>query len=64
VVAPAVVVMGDADVDWKDPVAEARWIGQALGAEVVTVPGVGHYPQLQAPEITADAIRRLVDQVA
>lgn len=60
VTAPAVVVMGTDDVDWKDPVAEATWIGEQLGAEVVTVPGVGHYPQVQAPAVVVDALRRLV----
>ncbi len=53
---PSVVVMGTADVDWKDPAAEAAWIGEQLQAEVVMVPGVGHYPQAQAPEVTAAAI--------
>ena len=57
--APAVVVMGSDDVDWKDPAAEAAWVGERLGADVVMVPGVGHYPQAQAPEIVADAVRRL-----
>lgn len=54
--APAVVVMGTADVDWKDPAAEAAWIGERLGAEVVMAPGVGHYPQAQAPGLVAQAL--------
>ncbi len=57
--APAVVVMGTDDVDWKDPAAEAAWIGERLGAEVVMAPGVGHYPQTQAPGLVADAVVRL-----
>jgi len=60
VTAPAVVVMGTDDVDWKDPATEARWIGEALGAEVVMAPGVGHYPQAQAPDLVAAALGRLV----
>ena len=59
--AAAVVVMGAADIDWKDPAAEAAWIGEQLKAEVVMVPDVGHYPQAQAPAVTANAIVRLVD---
>jgi pimeloyl-ACP methyl ester carboxylesterase len=59
---PAVVVMGTADVDWKDPAAEATWVGEQLHAEVVMVPDVGHYPQAQAPETTAEAIARLLDK--
>lgn len=77
--APTVVVMGAADIDWKDPAAEAHWVADALSAEVlsptqkatvqtqkatvVMVPGVGHYPQVQAPEVVAAAIARLLDQV-
>jgi pimeloyl-ACP methyl ester carboxylesterase len=58
--APATVVMGDADVDWKDPEEEARWVGAALGAGVVMLPGVGHYPQEQAPTQTAAAVAGLL----
>lgn len=61
--APSVVVMGAADVDWKDPSAEAEWIGDRLRAEVVMVPEVGHFPQVQAPEVTAAAVTRLIDDV-
>jgi len=56
---PSVVVMGTDDVDWKDPAAEAAWIGERLGAEVVMADGVGHYPQAQAPALVADAVQRL-----
>jgi pimeloyl-ACP methyl ester carboxylesterase len=59
VTAPAIVVMGTDDVDWKDPAAEAEWVGQALHAEVVMAPGVGHYPQVQVPAVVADAVDRL-----
>jgi pimeloyl-ACP methyl ester carboxylesterase len=60
--ASAVVVMGTADVDWDDPAAEARWVGDALGAEVVLAPGVGHYPQTQVPDTVADAVDRLAQR--
>ncbi|MEO3743277.1 alpha/beta hydrolase [Plantactinospora sp. B5E13] len=59
----SVVVMGADDVDWSDPAAEAAWIGGQLGAEVVMVPGVGHFPQAQAPEVVAAAVSRLVHRV-
>jgi pimeloyl-ACP methyl ester carboxylesterase len=54
--APTLVVMGDQDPDFPDPRAEADWIGQALGAEVVMVHEAGHYPQSQRPQITTAAI--------
>jgi pimeloyl-ACP methyl ester carboxylesterase len=61
--APAVVVMGTDDVDWPDPAAEARWIGERLEADVVMAPGVGHYPQAQVPGVVADAVTS-VEQAA
>lgn len=64
VTAPAIVVMGTDDVDWTDPAAEAAWVGEKLNAEVVMVPGTGHYPQAQAPDVTAAAVTRLVDGAA
>jgi pimeloyl-ACP methyl ester carboxylesterase len=48
--APALVVMGTADPDWPHPEAEARFIADALSAEVMMVEGAGHYPQTEMPE--------------
>ncbi|WP_411699199.1 alpha/beta fold hydrolase [Conyzicola sp.] len=56
VTAPTLVVMGDKDPDFKNPEAEARFIGDALSAQVVMVAEAGHYPQSQQPEVTADAV--------
>jgi pimeloyl-ACP methyl ester carboxylesterase len=54
--APALVVMGERDPDFHDPEREARLIGERLHAEVLTVPGAGHYPQAEAPEKVVPAI--------
>ena len=48
---PALVVMGTKDADWPDPVAEARFVAGALKAELVLVPGAGHYPMAEYPEV-------------
>lgn len=63
VACPSVIIMGRADVDWPDPAAEAKWIAEQLDSEVVLLDGVGHYPQAQAPEATAAAIRRLLGRI-
>ena len=48
--APALVVMGTADPDFRDPVAEATWIVEHLAdAEQLLVTGAGHYPQAEEP---------------
>jgi pimeloyl-ACP methyl ester carboxylesterase len=64
VTAPAIVIMGDSDPDFKDPAGEATWIGQQLDAQVVLVPEAGHYPQSQQPEITTPAVLGFLAAVA
>jgi pimeloyl-ACP methyl ester carboxylesterase len=54
--APALVIMGEQDPDFKDPSAEAAWIAGVLSAEVTMVPDAGHYPHAQQPEATSSAI--------
>lgn len=63
VTAPTLVIMGEKDPDFKDPAAEARFIGDALHAEVVLVADAGHYPQAQQPDVTADAVLRFLGTV-
>ncbi|MGH3394763.1 MAG: alpha/beta fold hydrolase [Streptosporangiaceae bacterium] len=46
--------------DFADPRAEAGWIARGLRAQIVMVPGAGHYPQSQQPDITAGAILRFL----
>ena len=54
VTAPALVVMGAEDPDWKDPRAEASWAASqfAQGAFAM-VEGVGHAPMLESPDVAA-----------
>jgi pimeloyl-ACP methyl ester carboxylesterase len=60
---PAVVVMGEQDPDFADPRAEADWIGETLGADVVMVAQAGHYPQSQQPKRTLEAVLHLLARV-
>lgn len=53
---PALVVMGTQDPDFPDPVAEARWLGEALGTEPLVIEGAGHYPHLEMPERVAPTL--------
>jgi len=64
VTAPAIVIMGDSDADFKDPAGEATWIGEKLHAQVVMVPEAGHYPHSQRPEITTPAVLAFLATVA
>lgn len=63
--APALVVMGELDSDFPDAKAEAAWLGERLGGEVLLVPDAGHYPQAQRADVVAPAVvafaRGLID---
>jgi pimeloyl-ACP methyl ester carboxylesterase len=54
--APALVVMGERDPDFRDPAAEARFVAERLGASLVLVPSSGHYPQAEYPEVVTPAV--------
>ena len=64
VTAPVLVIMGDRDADFKNPEAEARWIGETLNGEVVMIAEAGHYPQSQQPQVTAAAVLRFLESAA
>jgi pimeloyl-ACP methyl ester carboxylesterase len=57
---PSLVVMGTGDVDWPDPQAEAAWIVEQLGSELLTLEGVGHHPHVERPHEVADAVRAFI----
>jgi len=61
--APVLVVMGEKDQDWPDPVAEARFIAEALNADVLLVPDAGHYPVAEYPELVNPAVIEFADRV-
>jgi pimeloyl-ACP methyl ester carboxylesterase len=61
--APTLVVMGERDPDFRDPAVEAQFIASRLDAEVIMVPGAGHYPQAEYPEVVAPAVIRFVRQI-
>lgn len=53
--APTIAFMGSLDPDFADPTAELAWIERSLDAQGHLVPGVGHYPQHQAPDVVVPA---------
>lgn len=57
---PVLVIMGTADPDFPDPVAEANHLARAMNGQVLLVEGSGHYPQVDNPEKVAPAIIDLV----
>jgi len=53
---PVTVIMGTGDVDWPDPVAEARWVCDRLSADLTLLDGAGHHPHVEFPEKIADVV--------
>ncbi|WP_243858897.1 alpha/beta hydrolase [Actinomyces sp. ZJ308] len=59
---PVLVVMGSDDPDWKDPETEATWVARVVGgdpretAEVMMVPGAGHAPMLERPDVVGPRV--------
>lgn len=66
--APALVIMGTKDPDFKDPAAEARLVAarltSAAGVEVRILDGAGHYPQTEMPDETAREMLSFLNRVS
>lgn len=70
---PTLVLMGSQDPDFPDPVAEARWIADHVGAdgqpnahglgEIAIIEGAGHYPQAEMPTDTAARLLPFLSEV-
>ena len=60
IAARTLVVMGERDPDFADPRAEAEFIAGRLHGAIVMVPGAGHYPHAEYPEIVTPAILRFL----
>jgi pimeloyl-ACP methyl ester carboxylesterase len=49
--APTLVLMGERDPDFPDPAAEGQLVAERLSGDLVLIPGAGHYPQAEYPEL-------------
>lgn len=58
--APTLLVMGTRDGDFDDPSASGRADARILGAQLLLVPGAGHYPQAEMPEQVAPVLLRFL----
>lgn len=53
---PTLVIMGDHDPDFPEPHAEATFVAERLRGDVLMVPGAGHYPQAEYPDVVIPAV--------
>jgi pimeloyl-ACP methyl ester carboxylesterase len=61
--APTLTVFGDADDHFADPPAEAARVAEELGGRHLLVPGAGHYPHVEQPDMVAAAIMDFVGRL-
>ena len=60
---PTFIVMGTKDPDFKDPVAEAKWLGEQTHGKVMIVDGAGHYPHVEMIDQVAQPIIDFLESV-
>lgn len=61
---PALVVIGEADPDWSDPGAEAKWVASNFDdSEVVSVPGAGHAPMFEKPDVVTPKVIQFLEKI-
>jgi pimeloyl-ACP methyl ester carboxylesterase len=61
--APALVIMGTRDPDFKRPAQEAQLVATALHASLHMIEGAGHYPHAEMPEQVAPLLISFFQQV-
>lgn len=61
---PALVLMGSKDPDFKNPVAEARRVAEAVRGSYRIIENAGHYPHAEMPEVTAPLILDFMQSLA
>ena len=58
------MVIGDKDPDWTDPLKEAEWVASNFtDVETVTVPGAGHAPMFESPEVVAAGLLKFLERI-
>jgi pimeloyl-ACP methyl ester carboxylesterase len=64
IMAPALVVMGDKDPDWADPLKEAEWVASNFtDVETIIVSGAGHAPMFESLEFVAMRLLRFLERI-
>ncbi|WP_375429185.1 alpha/beta fold hydrolase [uncultured Sphingomonas sp.] len=62
--APVLVVMGEADPDWKNPRDEAEWVASNFAdVELIMVPDAGHAPMFERPAVVNPAVARFLTKI-
>lgn len=60
---PTLTLMGEKDADFKDPEAAARKVAAQVHGSYRMIPGAGHYPQAEMPEVVAPLILEFLERV-
>ena len=61
--APALVIMGSKDPDFKDPEAEAIWVTDSLHGKYKIMENAGHYPHAEMPAATGALVLSFLQEL-
>jgi pimeloyl-ACP methyl ester carboxylesterase len=61
--APALVVMGSKDPDFKNPESEAKWVAERVRGAYKMIPEAGHYPHAEMPEVTGPVVLAFIQSL-
>ena len=60
---PSLIVMGSKDLDFPDPVEEARSLASRINGGTMIVAGAGHYPHVEMADDVGQRIIAFVSQL-
>lgn len=61
--APALVLMGSKDPDFKNPESEAKWVAERVRGAYKMIPEAGHYPHAEMPELTGPLVLAFIQSL-
>ncbi|CAH0022509.1 unnamed protein product [Clonostachys rhizophaga] len=61
---PGLVVIGESDPDWSQPLEEAKWVASNFeDVETIAVTGAGHAPQFENPDVVTPGVISFLSKI-
>jgi pimeloyl-ACP methyl ester carboxylesterase len=61
---PTLVLMGNKDLDFKNPEFEAKWVAEKLKGIYTMIENAGHYPHAEMPDVTGPLILHFLESLS